>query len=43
LKKASVNVMINLKILLGKFPIHKSKMNNSDFQFSVCLSDRYKI
>jgi len=47
LKTASVNVMMNLIILLIKFHIHKSKMNNSkpclkvvvffwsDFQFSV--------
>jgi len=46
LKTTSVNVMMNLVIVLGKFHIHKSKMNNSkpclkffffgsDFQFSV--------
>jgi len=29
LKTASVNVMMNPIILLGKFHIHKSKMNNS--------------
>jgi len=47
LKTASVNVMMNLIILLGKFHIYKSKMNNSKpclkffFFFGLIFSFQY--